>query len=451
MCNLRVPKPARWGVVGAWLMLMAFRPDAGAAICVLALSAIATCALLGAYARHLQRRGEAPPWICTALRAGVRYLRNPRRLLGLCVIGCTTLLLNQLPKGWTDPPWLVADSYSDRDHAIPGGLAPAEGPALERRRWADIANAYDTAVTSQWSWKVGDGDASTRRATAEWHTFLANIPPAPASFSNSSDFAVDGQTDGGNAVPTRGIVISAGGAYLEPAFISLYVLREMHTRGVAQEMLPVEVWTSRLLDGVMPSQMRSKLEALPRVTVHCFEDHLGRDMMARLLSLHQTAGTIEPSSASSRPGRPFALKILALLVSSFDEVLLLDADNIAAGDPAPLFHSKEFDQKGAIFWPDFWKVDEGYGVGTAAQTTDASALRLIFSYNEEAGLQTVESGQVLVDKQTGWTPLLLTLFVVLRADHYAAPMVSTLAASCACLARELPWVLFCPCMCRYWH
>jgi hypothetical protein len=219
--------------------------------------------------------------------------------------------------------------------------------------------------------------------------------------------------------------------------------------GIAKEVLPVEIWTSRLLDGVIQAHFRSKLEALPRVSVHYFEDHLGRDTMARLLSLqHTAAGNFEPRSmhASAMPGRPFALKILALLVSSFDEALLLDADNIPAGDPEPLFNSKEFAKTGAIFWPDFWKVDEGFGDGKTSQPTDASALRKIFSYDEEVGLQTVESGQVLVDKDRGWTALLLTLFVVLRADHYAAPMVSGLFYVCPCGSCGLPCGLPCDCL-----
>ena len=47
----------------------------------------------------------------------------------------------------------------------------------------------------------------------------------------------------------------------------------MHRHGVAKDMLPVEIWTSRVLDGVIQLQLRKKLEALPRVTVHYFEDH----------------------------------------------------------------------------------------------------------------------------------------------------------------------------------
>ncbi len=368
------------------------------------------------------------------LRAVIGGLRSPRRARWLGGVGCGCLLLSQLPRGWTDPPWLVADAYAEREHAAPGAAAPPDGPALESRRWAQIASAYETAVASQWSWKVGDGDASVRRAAAEWHTFLAHVPPAPARFGNLSASTLADSTGtnrkvggGGSTSPTRGIVISAGGAYLEPAFISLYVLRQMPSHGIAKEVLPVEIWTSRLLDGVMQAHLRSKLEALPRVNVRYFEDHLGRDTMGCLLSLQRTAtGEIEPRAprSSAMPGRPFALKVLALLVSSFDEALLLDADNIPADDPMPLFNSKEFKQKGAIFWPDFWKVDEGFGDGRTGQPTDASALRLIFRYDEEVLLQTVESGQVLVDKNGSWTALLLTLFVVLRADHFAAPMVS---------------------------
>ena len=50
MCSAQVPKPLRWGVVGAWLTLSVFRPAVGASIFIAVLSAIACCALLGAYA-----------------------------------------------------------------------------------------------------------------------------------------------------------------------------------------------------------------------------------------------------------------------------------------------------------------------------------------------------------------------------------------------------------------
>lgn len=39
----------------------------------------------------------------------------------------------------------------------------------------------------------------------------------------------------------------------------------------------------------------------------------------------------------------------------FDDVLMLDSDNIPVRDPAFLFDSVEFKELGAVFWPDYWK------------------------------------------------------------------------------------------------
>jgi hypothetical protein len=34
----------------------------------------------------------------------------------------------------------------------------------------------------------------------------------------------------------------------------------------------------------------------------------------------------------------------------------LDSDNIPTRDPTYLFETTEYKEKGAIFWPDFWKT-----------------------------------------------------------------------------------------------
>ena len=60
MCSAQVPKPLRWGVVGAWLTLSVFRPAVGAAIFIAVLSAIACCALLGAYALRARSALDIP-------------------------------------------------------------------------------------------------------------------------------------------------------------------------------------------------------------------------------------------------------------------------------------------------------------------------------------------------------------------------------------------------------
>eukprot|EP00959_Pyramimonas_sp_CCMP1952_P472742 9500560-Pyramimonas_sp.AAC.1 len=52
--------------------------------------------------------------------------------------------------------------------------------------------------------------------------------------------------------------------------------------------------------------------------------------------------------------RGYALKVFALLFSSFREVLLLDADNNAARDPAFLFTDATYLREGGLFWHDYW-------------------------------------------------------------------------------------------------
>ena len=349
--GMRVPKLARWAALAAVLLLAILWPNAAAALLLAAIALVALFALLGAYARSIGPRQPAP-WLCRAVAAVFRRVSRPRTLLvvalGAAACGGLVVLRLRLPSRWTDPPWMVSDAYAARDHAIVGGIEPAPGPAREQRRWAQIADAYDAAVGSQWSWSVGGGEASVKRAAAEWHMFLAHAPPAPLR-RNASRSASD-------ALGGRGIVVCAGGEYLEPAFISLYILRRMDVA----ETLPVEIWTSRLLDGPMNPRLRAKLEALPRVSVRYLEDAIGEETAGRLLKGERRPGGWDPGAAAEGGGnayrRPFALKVLALLACPFESVLLLDSDNIPAADPAPLFGDAVFAKTGAVFWPDFWKV-----------------------------------------------------------------------------------------------
>ncbi|KAH6650329.1 mannosyltransferase putative-domain-containing protein [Chaetomium tenue] len=52
----------------------------------------------------------------------------------------------------------------------------------------------------------------------------------------------------------------------------------------------------------------------------------------------------------------FQWKVLSILVSSFQNVLFLDADCLSILNPDPIFHqgSKPFTSAGLITWPDFW-------------------------------------------------------------------------------------------------
>lgn len=49
----------------------------------------------------------------------------------------------------------------------------------------------------------------------------------------------------------------------------------------------------------------------------------------------------------------YQLKAFSILLSSFEEVLWMDSDNIPLADPAELFDSQLYTHHGAVFWPDF--------------------------------------------------------------------------------------------------
>ena len=51
----------------------------------------------------------------------------------------------------------------------------------------------------------------------------------------------------------------------------------------------------------------------------------------------------------------YQYKALAILLSSFENVLLLDSDNIPAHSPEELFENDPFKSYGLVVWPDYWK------------------------------------------------------------------------------------------------
>src|SRR5207248_1094533 len=101
------------------------------------------------------------------------------------------------------------------------------------------------------------------------------------------------------------------------------------------------------------------------------------------------------------------LKPYAILHSRFQQVLLLDADNVPVRNPEYLFESAQFQQTGAIFWPDY-----DYPKDKKAKIIWRSCgLR-------QPAEREFETGQILVDKQRCWSALCLTLWFNANSDLY---------------------------------
>jgi alpha 1,2-mannosyltransferase len=88
----------------------------------------------------------------------------------------------------------------------------------------------------------------------------------------------------------------------------------------------------------------------------------------------------------------FHVKPYAVYYSNFDNILLLDADNLPAKDPTYLFEEPEFLRTGAIFWPDYWQPSN-----SLFQLTNTSLLWQLTGV-EYVDQFEQESGQVLINR-----------------------------------------------------
>ena len=175
-----------------------------------------------------------------------------------------------------------------------------------------------------------------------------------------------------------GIVICAGGAAIfTNAYVLIHVLRrELGCR------LPIEVWhfgASELSD-----RMRSLLRALDA-------DPVDADSVI--------------ASTGVAIGDGWQLKSLALMWSRFEQVLLLDADQVPEIDPSSLMHWPEFAATGAVLWPDICSILPDNPIWNACDL-------------EPRRIRAVESGQLLIDKARHWRALRIILFLNEHADAY---------------------------------
>ncbi|MDE8349638.1 MAG: hypothetical protein POG74_09175 [Acidocella sp.] len=175
----------------------------------------------------------------------------------------------------------------------------------------------------------------------------------------------------------RGIVICAGGPrYFTCAFVLLHVLR--HALGC---QLPVQVW------------------------------HLGtRELSPAMVGLLQGLGAeivdAEPLlaryPATIRNG--WALKPYAVAHSRFAEVLSLDADALPLVSPEVVFNWPQYQETGALFWPDILDLSEKNLVWAALGLAPRRAVSF-------------ETGQFVLDKSRCWAALMLTVALNSHSDR----------------------------------
>lgn len=178
---------------------------------------------------------------------------------------------------------------------------------------------------------------------------------------------------------TTGIVSSAGGSYLPTFLVTILLLRRTGST------LPVELFMKdrteyepSICEGILPS-----------LGVKCLvlSDILAGDLNA-----------IEG----------FQIKSFAVLFSSFENMLWLDADCAPLHDPATLLSSDPFKSTGLVTWPDFW-------ANTAAPVYFSISRQ---SEPPSTARQATEAGILLISKSSHFLALVLALYYNYYGPEY---------------------------------
>ncbi|TVY58637.1 Alpha-1,2-mannosyltransferase MNN22 [Lachnellula suecica] len=169
---------------------------------------------------------------------------------------------------------------------------------------------------------------------------------------------------------TRGIVTIGGDTFTGQVLVQLRMLRRFNAE------LPVEVF--------LPEPDEAELKG------HICHT-LFPALNARCVPLPKV-----PGHKLSR----FAYKAFALLHSTFEDILFLDADNFPIVDPNAFFDAEPYTSTGLVMWPDFWEsmVSPKY-YEIIHKPVDPMTLH--------AGS---ESGQIIVSKKRHGRTLLLALY-----------------------------------------
>lgn len=175
-------------------------------------------------------------------------------------------------------------------------------------------------------------------------------------------------------IGTKGIAVTASYQLLPVLAISLRMLRRTGST------LPVEVFLAT------PDDYDASV---------C--DHIFPSLNAKCLIFQTIVHAAGTGVALTR----FQYKIMALLFSSFETVLLLDSDAFPLTDPTYLFTSTPLTTHGLILWPDFWYPSESpyfFEIASIHPTPPLNAR------------PATESGELLVHKPQHNTTLLLAAY-----------------------------------------
>jgi alpha 1,2-mannosyltransferase len=186
---------------------------------------------------------------------------------------------------------------------------------------------------------------------------------------------------------TRGLVSTVAGTYLPVLVISLRMLRRTGSR------MSVEVFLADDQD---------------------YEAYICQIVLPSLNANCVVLSDILDAVADGVELEKYQFKAFAIVFSSFEEVLFLDADSFSLEDPVTLFDNEPFTSRKMITWPDFWASSASSLYYTiVSQPVPSSTLR-----------QSTESGEMMISKRTHEDTLLLCAYYNYWGPDYFYPLLS---------------------------
>ncbi|KAF6001164.1 pseudouridylate synthase 7 [Cyanidiococcus yangmingshanensis] len=353
----------------------------------------------------------------SALRTKARRVRS--RLLFLLMLAAVTLF----GTGWRH--WMlsvglkgiVAEHHSPSASAgttsgsTPGALAqralplqPWTAAELDELAmlWIGIEDALSVAHQVFLNQSAGDGNEEEKLVRGHahaWRRFIQVVPQAPPSLPRAPrspsiptttvteeiirlrrkaiTSVVRGQKDMQASDPgetRRGIVIPAGGPRLfQMALVELQALRKL-----AKCQLPVEIFYRDASEAPSPAVEKWVTETFGPVVFRNVDQVRQRaQQMRKEQALAQMQIASKKSTTASTPRPPeempplspelrfegYGMKVIPSVLSAFDELLVLDSDNIPLLNPTALFSLGRFGagEIGGFFWIDYSGIFEFEG------------------------------------------------------------------------------------------
>ena len=229
-----------------------------------------------------------------------------------------------------------------------------------------------------------------------------------------------------NIYKGNGIVTVGGGRFSLMAFLIIKNLRDLGST------LPVEVF--------IPPSEDKELEfcnhLLPQYNAKCI--YIDRILSPRMIQRFKFKG--------------YQFKSLAMVASSFENLLLLDADNFPVKKLDSIFNEEPFKSNGLILWPDYWRrsttpyyyeiagipinlntrVRNSYDDLTPPEVYTEDMKNLIdVPLHDLKGTMpdpSTESGQLLINKKKHLGTMLLSLYYNVNGPTWYYPIFTQKAA-----------------------